>query len=140
MEEYPDAKVLLSVRDPHRWYISARNTIFRTVDNVTTAGLDEKARAKFAAMRAVRDAMFVRTFDGRLDEQHAIDVFTQHNSQVQRDVPPDRLLIYQVSGGWTPLCEFLDVDIPDTPFPWTNTTESFAEIRKTILASGESIL
>jgi hypothetical protein len=33
------------------------------------------------------------------------------------------LLIYNVKEGWKPLCDFLDVPIPDGPFPNTNDTK-----------------
>lgn len=32
MEVFPDAKVLLSLRDPEKWYESTRNTIYATVN------------------------------------------------------------------------------------------------------------
>ena len=39
--------------------------------------------------------------------------------------PADRLLVYEVSDGWDPLCEFLGVPVPAAAFPYTNTTEEF---------------
>jgi hypothetical protein len=40
--------------------------------------------------------------------------------RVRRTVPADRLLDYRVQEGWEPLCRFLDVKVPDEPFPRVN--------------------
>lgn len=43
----------------------------------------------------------------------------------KRNVPADKLLIYNVKEGWQPLCNFLGVTIPDaTPFPHVNDHET----------------
>ena len=40
-------------------------------------------------------------------------------------VPADRLLVYEISQGWEPLCEFLEVPVPDAPMPHLNDATSF---------------
>jgi hypothetical protein len=71
------------------------------------------------------------TFDGRFeDRRYAIEVFERHNEEVRRRVPEEKLLVYEVSEGWRPLCEFLGVEEPDKPFPRLNDT---AEMRSRIL-------
>jgi hypothetical protein len=68
------------------------------------------------------------TFGGHFpDKAAAIEIFQQHIAQVQQQVPPERLLVYQVQEGWAPLCAFLEVPIPDQPFPRVNDTESFKQ-------------
>ena len=65
-------------------------------------------------------------FGGRLDDKdHAIGIFNNHIEEVQQTIAPERLLTYDVAEGWEPLCAFLGVPVPDTPFPRTNTTEEF---------------
>ena len=32
-------------------------------------------------------------------------------------VPADRLLVWEVKEGWGPLCKFLDLPVPQEPFP-----------------------
>ena len=39
--------------------------------------------------------------------------------------PADRLLEWKPGDGWEPICERLGLDVPDEPFPVTNTTEEF---------------
>jgi Sulfotransferase domain len=49
------------------------------------------------------------------------------HEEVQATVPRDRLLVWSVSDGWEPLCEFLELPIPDTPFPHLNDSKVFGE-------------
>jgi len=42
-----------------------------------------------------------------------------------RRIPAQRLLVFEPSQGWEPLCRFLGGKIPDEPFPRTNTREDF---------------
>ena len=73
------------------------------------------------------------TFEGKFeDKRYAIEVFNQHNEEVQRCVPKERLLVYEVKEGWGPLCEFLGVEEPDKPFPRLNDA---AEVQRLILVA-----
>ena len=135
METYPDAKVLLSVRDPERWYESVRNTIYElsrlTVISPLSrstfwlVGLFVPGIGKIGRMN--NRLIWTDTFEGRFeDEEYARSVFERHNTEVQRKVPPEKLLVYEVKEGWGPLCDFLGVEVPDKPFPRLNDT---AEMR-----------
>ena len=104
MRCYPEAKVILTVRDPERWYAQARR---QTIYHVRHAfprwvRLFVPRMRHFIRMldRLVWDGMFHGRFE---DKSLAIEVFKRFNEQVQRVVPPDRLLVYQVQEGWGPL-------------------------------------
>jgi hypothetical protein len=69
----------------------------------------------------VNDMIWQGTFDGRFeDKAYAIEVFERHNEEVKRRVPSERLLVYEVTEGWVPLCEFLGVPEPEETFPHLN--------------------
>lgn len=127
---YPQAKVILTARDPQSWYESASKTIFdrmRKFADILARGGEEKVDpASRMHMRMVNAVVMDRSFGGNLDRDHAIEVFNAHNEEVRRTVPPERLLIYRSGDGWGPLCAFLDVPVPDTPYPKVNTREDFA--------------
>ena len=130
---YPDAKVILSVRDPERWYDSARQTIYyvrHAFPSWVTSLIPGMRHLGRMLDRLIWDGMF----DGRFeDKAHAIGVFNRHNEEVKRAVPADRLLVYEVREGWGPLCSFLGVPIPEgKPFPHLNdVTEFRTRIRRT---------
>ena len=46
--------------------------------------------------------------------------YRSHNAAVKALVPPSQLLVYRVGEGWEPLCHFLEVEVPDSPFPHEN--------------------
>lgn len=131
MERNPDAKVILSVRDPERWYESTRTTIYELSKVVDRSPISRMIFASisfflfggFARGRGnvVKEIIWQGTFDGRFeDRRHAIEVFERHNEEVKRRVPPGRLLVYDVRQGWGPLCEFLGAPEPEGPFPRLN--------------------
>jgi hypothetical protein len=123
---YPDAKVILTVRDPERWYQSARATIFQSHDEEFDGAPPELAAMIDVARRIVWEGVF----DGRIDEDHAIRTFTEHNEAVRREIPAGRLLEFEAVHGWEPLCAFLDVPVPDEPYPCSNERAAFAALLK----------
>lgn len=125
MAVYPDAKVLLTVRDPEKWYESVMNTIYFT-NSVETDDPDYRIR-----YRMINNTVWRNVFDDRFeDKAYALSVFNHHTEDVKKQVPADRLLVLDVKEGWEPLCRFLDVPVPtDTPFPRLNDTASFQQGR-----------
>jgi hypothetical protein len=131
MERHPGAKVLLSVRDPDRWYESTRSTIYELsmllesspIARLIFGLISLLVFGGFAGGRSsiVNDMIWQGTFDGRFeDKAYAIEVFERHNEEVKRRVPSERLLVYEVTEGWVPLCEFLGVPEPEETFPHLN--------------------
>ncbi len=126
MEAYPEALVLLTLRDPERWYQSCRNTIYRSstsrADTPNADGPDPVAHM-------IDTIIWRGTFGGAFeDTQRAISIFERHNQEVQERVPSDRLLVYEVKQGWEPLCRFLGVEAPaGRHFPHLNDTMTFQQ-------------
>jgi hypothetical protein len=131
MERHPEAKVLLSVRDPERWYESTRTTIYELsmlldsspISRWIFGAISFFVFGGFAGGRSgmANEIIWQGTFDGRFeDKAYAIEVFERHNEEVKRCVPPERLLVYEVKEGWGPLCDFLGVPEPEVPFPRLN--------------------
>ena len=118
LAHWPDAAVLLSTRDPERWYESVMNTIYPA----SMRGYD--AGEPFSVW--LYDTIWGPIFDGRLDDRkHTIGVYERHVEEVKRTAPADRLLVFEAAQGWEPLCRFLERPVPNEPFPRANTTEDF---------------
>ena len=120
---HPYALVVLTVRDPNKWYESVCNTIYPAA--MTGDALPpEMAAGRALAMKTVWDG----TFGGRFaDREAAIKIFQEHHAAVRAEIAPDRLLEYRVTQGWGPLCDFLGVPVPATPFPRLNDAAAFNE-------------
>jgi hypothetical protein len=135
MEQYPTAKVILTVRDPNNWWESVRETIYQVSPPASGAEGgpptplpfpgDPQLFARIFGMvqRDVWEIDFERRFE---DREYAVERFNRHTAEVRAHVPADRLLVYQVKEGWGPLCEFLGVPAPEgKPFPRLNDREEF---------------
>ena len=119
---YPEAKVLLSVRDPEAWYKSMIDTIYQPMKSPAPTNAPELVRLQ---TEMVRKAILSESFDNRFeDKAHAIEVFNRHTQEVRDAIDPKRLLVFDVREGWAPLCRFLGVAVPDEPFPKLNDTAS----------------
>lgn len=111
-ETFPEAVVLLSVRDGRSWWESAANTIFHYRDFMD------------GAPREMIDNLFSARFPVPLDDASAcIAAMEAHNQNVRDGVPKDRLLEWRAADGWAPLCAALDLPVPTEPFPHHNTRQ-----------------
>jgi hypothetical protein len=123
LNEWPEARVILNVRDPEGWYASMVNTIWEVYEQMREAGQTVESSQLF---RLGQTMVWQGTFHGRFtDKAYAISLFEQHNERVQAELPAEKLLVYDVKDGWEPLCRFLDIPIPDHPFPRLNDTDAF---------------
>ena len=120
---YPDAKVILSLREPEGWYKSVCNTI---MTNLTSPLPDEPEQRKHRAM--TRSLILDRVFGGQFEvKAHAIEVFNANLAKVREQIPAERLLEYRPGDGWVPLCEFLGVAVPEEDYPNVNSSAEFKE-------------
>ncbi|MGP3972309.1 sulfotransferase family protein [Streptomyces sp. 6N223] len=123
---FPEAKVILTVRDPESWYDSVSNSIYPAAMAAPPPGAPPTfARLREMSLKVVWDGLFGGRF---ADKDHAMRVFTENNDAVKREIDADRLLVFEVGQGWEPLCAFLGVPVPDEPFPRSNDREQFASL------------
>ena len=124
-ERYPQAKVILSKRDPQRWYESMSETILKSM---AMRGLTEPGEVpEDHPMRFGGIIIAQKTFGRDFGRENVIAAFERHNAAVRGHIAPDRLLEFEAAQGWEPLCTFLGVPVPDEEFPRTNSREEFWE-------------
>ena len=126
-EAYPDARVLLTQRDPDAWYASTHRTLYALwqaiPDWVSILPLVGSVRA------LIFGVIWDGTFDGRFDDRdEAIAHYRAHHDAVIAALPAERLLVYRVEEGWEPLCTFLEVPLPDVPFPHLNESRELERV------------
>ncbi len=115
---YPQAKAVLSVRDPQSWFESTQTTIFSP---------RMRERVGVSPARDFLDKTVWNTFGNNIhDRGYMVAAFERHTEEVQRSIPRDRLLTFDVTQGWQPLCEFLDVPVPRKPFTRLNSREELS--------------
>ncbi len=117
---YPQARVILTVRDANIWAESIFNTLFKLMPRQHKPG---------SRRHIGYDLIFKKTFGGNIDDRdHVIAVYEAHNAAVKRAISADRLLVYDVAQGWAPLCKFLDVPVHSVAMPKVNSTGEFLQI------------
>jgi len=124
---FPQARVLLSVRDPEEWYASCMKSIHASAKAASRGELEGgSVEVSPEAMKMINRLIWEGTFKGRFaDKDFAIGIYEAHNEDVKSKVEPDNLLVYEVKEGWQPLCDFLQVPVPDRPMPHLNDAASF---------------
>ncbi len=123
VDAYPEAKVILTVRDPQEWYASMRETFLAATGPNGQPPIPGAGDGSF-----VKGGDWSQMMADLRDEDTAIADFKRHIEDVRSYVPSHRLQIYEVRQGWKPLCDFLEVRVPDEPFPRLNDSEAFKDL------------
>jgi hypothetical protein len=117
---FPDALVILSLRDLESWAKSWQS-LWRFLPYFQSRLL----RRLFPWVDEIADVLAKvieeRTFGGAMDPASIIATHEAHIARVKEVIPAERLLVFRVQDGWAPLCEALDVPVPDGPFPHSNS-------------------
>jgi hypothetical protein len=133
-DAYPDAKIVLSTRDPEAWERSMRDTIWglfhghSVMSHVSKARefVDPDWREYLQLMTRMWAAQGIFA-GGDLRPGQLAEAISRYEEQVQRNIPEDRLLVWSVTEGWEPLCGFLEVDVPEAQFPRLNDSKMFID-------------
>jgi hypothetical protein len=118
MDIYPEAKIILTVRDPGSWHRSIMTTFYQA-RRAFVVRATQLIPTLHQFLTAMETALWHGIFHNKLeDKAHATGIFKTHIQEVQRVVPHERLLIFEARQGWEPLCSFLHVPVPsDKPYP-----------------------
>jgi hypothetical protein len=137
MKRYPDAKIILTVRDFESWYKSVDSTVFRAgpqtpaekLKMLTKLLFNARARKVVKVIKWFKKVFFAERLQGKFEDKAFAQKFWEdHLAEVKASVPKDKLLVYDVRDGWGPLCKFLGVPEPAEPLPHLNKKENFKEM------------
>lgn len=126
IEAYPDAKVIVSERDPEKWYASFEATVGRSMNDwaiTVLAFFDPFFLGHFTPFIAVMPRMFGHI----MDPEHIKQSYVNLHEEVRQLVPEDKRLEYHLGDGWEPLCKFLGKDVPKGSFPFINESVEYTE-------------
>ena len=131
MVAYPQAKFILTTRDPERWADSFLSS-YKVLEGLKAFRFIPRARMMTDFMQGAMLKYLFGDSSGP-ERENVIRQFNQHNEAVQQHIPAERLLVYEVTQGWEPLCTFLDKPMPNTPFPYENKGENFKQMAYRLL-------
>ena len=135
MDAYPDAKVILTVRDADSWIKSWNVLNNQILKSFTFRFLAKIPYSSFKLQKDIHNEMILGpsgAFEGAKSDQERMDKFDAWNKSVIDYVPKERLLVYEVKEGWEPICNFLDKPIPDMQFPYKNKTKNMGHMSRFI--------
>lgn len=128
---HPRAKVILTVRDPNDWFDSTQATVFSPT---------MRARVADPLFKEFLTGTVWGPFgDGIDDRRFMVEAFHRHSAEVKQAIAADRLLVFEVSQGWEPLCRFLGLAVPTTPFPRVNSRAEMAAMLAVAGANDEGL-
>lgn len=136
---FPNAKFVLTVRDPKEWYRSVLRTVVMANEEMKSFRADTILRLTPLQYHAIMVDELCELLLGPnvnwSDEDLMIQRYQEHIESVKAFIPSSQLLIFDSKEGWGPLCQFLEVSEPSEPYPHVNTTSAFTDNWKTFLRS-----
>jgi len=142
---FPEAKILLTVRDPHAWYNSQKwmgDAINGMVADAPYSWFFSLIGAGDFAGNMRKEYLIQHGIAGKRNrallsgEEASVKFYEEHVEEVKASVPSEKLLVFSVKEGWDPLCSFLGLPVPKIPFPNVNdrkTTQRGKIVLKTII-------
>ncbi|CAG8972291.1 hypothetical protein HYALB_00001690 [Hymenoscyphus albidus] len=131
IEQFPNAKVILTHRDPQAWIKSVNNTILHVLSWRIWPVIKYIEPNHLTPFRdCVQLYMEDWTLPAPYNDQEALlKYISQHTALIKSLVPAENLLEFQPGDGWEPLCEFLGKKMPvDEPFPFANKGLSIVDM------------
>ena len=135
MDAYPDAKVILTVREENGWMKSWNTLNNKIIKSFTFRFLSKIPGTSFYVQKKIHNEAIIGPngmFKGMKSEEDIKKEFLKWNQSVIDYVPKDRLLVYEIKDGWDPLCQFLNLPKPDIPFFHKNKTKNMGHISRFI--------
>jgi len=130
---YPDAKVIVSMRDPDKWYTSMMATVGQRSANLKILFLGFCDHFFLRRFNPMARAMMTGMYGTNLSDAECVKTrYLEFHEEVRRFVPEHRRLEYHLGDGWEPLCKFLGKDVPKNEFPFINESKEYGERVKLI--------
>ena len=130
MQSYPEAKFILTVRDSaEQWHKSQMSTLMGFFAAFYSPSLFATIYRLFLPQTPVDrlNLLLKKHYMYKDLDTNGIKFYNEYNAEIQRLVPKEKLLIFNVKQGWAPLASFLDHEVPKYPFPRINDTMIFQE-------------
>ncbi len=116
---YPDVPVLLSRRASAQiWYQSMEATVLCRTREALTRHDDDPMVPLFRVL-------FTGLFAPADDPEIVMAGYERRLTEVRAEIAPERLIDWQPSDGWEPICRALGVPVPGVPFPHENSTADY---------------
>ena len=130
LDAYPDAKVILVEREIESWYKSWEQALVLCYSwaPYVLSYTDPMWYGRIYSVGLFWLETQLHATTLRQAQQNSRDVYREHYAEVRRIARKENLLEYELGSGWKPLCDFLDKEVPDIPFPHLNESQSLKKM------------
>jgi len=123
-QAFPDAKIIFTERASEEEWLESFTNQFK-VHNTWSMSLMGFLSPSCRKLDKMFHAIWISVFGfyphgNRTNDLLLRKQYRMHNSYLKREAPKDKLLLFKLKDGWEPLCEFLNLPIPNKPFPHRN--------------------
>ncbi|KAM3419405.1 hypothetical protein BST61_g5334 [Cercospora zeina] len=131
---YPEAKVIINQRDFESWFkswagLGGSKPRVSWIWQILVPSL----RARVEVWREQQKATgLLGAFSTSDPKAEMRGIYDSHYARMRENIPLDRRLDWNLADGWKPLCAFLNVPVPDQPFPHVHSSAEFKEKRKRV--------
>jgi len=129
IDVFPDAPVLLNVREFDGFYESCKNTILAVKLAAQRGEIKQDTNREMPAPElwgVIEKLIWQGDFHGRFEDKEWVrEMYYDRIEEIKNTVPAERLTVWELGDGWGPICEMLGVEEPDKPFPHLHDTNEF---------------
>jgi hypothetical protein len=129
IDVFPEAPVLLNIREFDGFYESCKNTILAVKLAAQRGEVKQDTNREMPAPElwgVIEKLIWQGDFQGRFEDREWVrQMYYDRIEEIKDTVPSERLTVWKLGDGWGPLCEMLGVDEPDEPFPHLHDTNEF---------------
>jgi hypothetical protein len=128
-DAFPEAPVLLNVRDFDGWYRSVENTILAVKLAARAGELAQDANREQPAPElwgVIERLIWEGDFQGRFEDRDWVRrMYDERIEEIRSTIAPERLTVWNLGDGWGPLAAMLGIDPPAHDFPRLHDTNEF---------------
>ncbi len=128
VDAFPDAPVLLNVREFDGFYESCKHTILAIKQAAQSGEMREGNRPPPSPQlgEVIEKLIWQGDFQGRFEDKEWVrGMYEQRIQTIKATVPAERLTVWEPGDGWDPLAAMLGVEAPREPFPHLHDTNEF---------------
>jgi Sulfotransferase domain len=129
IDVFPDAPVLLNIREFEGFYKSCQNTILAVKLAAQRGEIQQDTNREMPAPElwgVIEKLIWQGDFQGRFEDKEWVrQMYYDRIEEIKNTVPAERLTVWELGDGWGPICEMLGVEEPDHPFPHLHDTNEF---------------
>ncbi len=141
LEIYPDAKFVLTVRPAEKWHASISNTVCHMRLNWYSPVIRQipfHPFARFKTQYKMLNAVTENIYSGNdfsflcdpANRDTTLKWYNDWNIRIQKTIPKDQLLVFRTGEhGYKELATFLNVPVPDEPYPSSNSSAEFGKAK-----------